>query len=394
MHFTHVAIAVAGGHGEIALGRLQLLAQQLADGYTLTTSYLRDQFGNVAQTSQAWLDPLHNAQTTRILASTTYESHGRFPQVRKNATCFTSGGVCQSETWFYDAGTGVKTSVFDINNLTTSWTVNGFGRVLAEIRPDNTETDYYQKQCNGACPNTIGGTPVALTIADHVTVPALGSVRVATPELHYSDSAGHQLRSLTWGFDGSEIDTDTTYDFRGRVNQTYQPTYSGVTPVLAWAKLYDELNRAIKEQVADETGTLQTTESLYRGLTVVTTNPKSQQKTEIHDALGQLIQTVDAIGGNTYFTYDSFGDLVQTNDPMLNQVNMAYDLLGRKTTLSDPDLGIVTYGIDPRGLQWQQVSPNERLLGQTTSFQYDVLDRLVQRSEPDLSSYWVFDQVR
>ena len=162
--------------------------------------------------------------------------------------------------------------------------------------------------------------------------------------------------------------------------------------MLAGVKLYDDLNRATSVQVPDETGTLQTTTMAYSGLSVVTTNPKSQHKTEVHDALGQLIQTVDAIGGTTQFTFDSFGNLVQTNDPMSNQVNIAYDLLGRKTTLSDPDLGTITYGIDPRGLQWQQVSPNERLSGQTSTFQYDVLDRLVLRSEPDLSSYWVFDQ--
>ena len=51
---------------------------------------------------------------------------------------------------------------------------------------------------------------------------------------------------------------------------------------------------------------------------------------------------------------------------------------------------MITYGIDPRGLVWRQISPNEANQGQATTFQYDVLDRMVSRLEPDLSSYWVY----
>jgi RHS repeat-associated protein len=366
----------------------------------LQTSYGRDGFGNVNQTSQTWIDPVAGTSGTRIVSGATYDANGRYPQTVKNATCFTVGGVCQSETHRYDAATGAKTSVTDSNNLTTSWTANGFGRVLTETHPDHTQNVYYQKQCAGACPSTQGGTPVMVSLVDHVTDSTLGGVRIAVPELTYADSAGHHLRSQGWGFDpvkAPEIDTDVTYDGLGRPYQAYHPAYAGDALVLASTSFYDNLNRVIEVDSLDENNATQTSTTAYHGLTTVFTNQKGQQKTEIHDPLGQLFQTIDAMGNNTLMTRDAFGNLLTTQTFDANNhavtVTVGYDILGRKTSLQDPDLGLITYGIDPRGLQYKQTNPIELATGKVTTFAHDVLDRLVLRTEPDLVSYWVYDQL-
>jgi YD repeat-containing protein len=108
-------------------------------------------------------------------------------------------------------------------------------------------------------------------------------------------------------------------------------------------------------------------------------------------------KTVPQAGGNAARNpcCTAFGNLLQTTDPLGNVVTVIYDNLGRKTDLFDPDLGWIHYAIDPLGRQYQQVNPNERAANptQATTFVHDLLDRLTQRSEPDLTSYWTYDQL-
>src|SRR5580704_7537686 len=59
----------------------------------------------------------------------------------------------------------------------------------------------------------------------------------------------------------------------------------------------------------------------------------------------------------------------------------------------DPDLGYIQYGIDPRGVQYSQVNSIESANRTQTSFTHDALDRLIARSEPDLTSTWTYDQL-
>ena len=67
---------------------------------------------------------------------------------------------------------------------------------------------------------------------------------------------------------------------------------------------------------------------------------------------------------------------------------------GKTSMMQDPDLGLITYGIDARGLQWQQQNPNQRAAvpQQSTTFQHDLLDRMTVRIEPDPESHWVYDE--
>ena len=364
---------------------------------SVQTTYGRDHFGNVAATTQSWQDPLSSTAMSRTKSAAYKQPQGRFPQTVTNA-------IGQSETHTFDDRTGAKVGLTDINGLATSWNIDGFGRTLSELPPDGTETFYYQKRCGtGNIPGTAcQATTVDPSNADPIMIPVTvtitdrmltdGVTRIAVPELNYSDSAGHHLRSQSYGFTGSEVDTDFTYDDFGRLNTTFQPTFAGTTPIVDNSKSYDELNRVISFYTLDDTGGEAITTTTYAGLSSTIYNPLQQTKTSINNAIGQLLQTVDAAGNSTYFARDADGNLVQTTDPKSNVVIIVYDNLGRKVSLQDPDLGLISYGIDPLGRQYSQVNPNEKAKGQTTTFYHDLLDRLYLRSEPDLTSYWVYDQ--
>ncbi|HTD06251.1 RHS repeat-associated core domain-containing protein [Undibacterium sp.] len=371
----------------------------------MTTTFGRDSFGNVNRTTQSWQDPASNSAVSRIVSDITFEPNGRFPQLVKNATCFTTTGVCQSETRSYDPASGTQTGLIGPNGLPTTWTVDGFGRVLTELHADQTQTNSYRKQCGSSCPNINGNIPASVSIADNV----LGGDRITVPTLVYTDSAGHVLRTQSWGYSGQDgvsnaasdvIVTDQRYDTLGRPFEADQPRFINDGAVLASRTLYDPLSRVTDVMTIDDqsvgTNALLITHTDYHGLSKIVTNPRQQQKTDQVSVIGQLVQSTDAIGGVTLFGYDPFGNLSKTTDPKGNVVIINYDLLGRKTQLQDPDLGIVRYTVNPRGLLIKQQSANDCAndcaTGRATVFRYDMLDRMIARLEPNLESHWVFDQ--
>ncbi|QDQ25033.1 hypothetical protein FNU76_00965 [Chitinimonas arctica] len=335
-------------------------------------------FGLVNKKTQTWRDPVSNNDRSRTVEDVQYDAKGRFVKTRQNA-------AGHSESLVYDFRTGAQTSLTGPNGFKTTWTVDGFGRKLAEQRADGTETRSYLKQCNGSCP-VAGAMQVAITDSYK------GADRIAVPSLVYSDNAGHALRSQSWGFAGQVINTDHSYDRRGRLEISYQPAFAGSTPLQASRYGYDDLDRVILVATLNEGGGVgkeaeQVTTTIYQGLQTVLTNPKPQSKTDIRNVLGQLEVSKDAKGGITEYGHDAFGNLTQIIDPGKNIVRITYDLLGRKTDLNDLDLGAIHYDVDPLGRVWKQTDAKQ----QVTRSTYDDLDRLTSRSEPNLESRWVYD---
>ncbi|HYD78256.1 MAG TPA: RHS repeat-associated core domain-containing protein, partial [Paucimonas sp.] len=341
------------------------------------TSYERNNaFGLVNRKIQAWTDPATGAPQTRTLSDTTYDARGRFAVTVKNA-------LNHAETRTFHAGTGAQASLTGPNGLTTAWTVDGFGRTTKELRADGNETRQYRKQCQGDCP--AGAVVASISDSFH------GNERIAVPQVTYSDAAGHVLRTQTWGFDGRIIVTDQRYDGEGRLHEVDQPRYVADPARLASRMAYDALDRVVSVTSVNEAGGEQVATTEYRGLVTTLRNAKGQARVETRDALGRVVNVLDAKFGNTRFDYDAFGNLIKTTDPNGNVVTVTYDRLGRKTDLRDPDLGWIHYDIDPPGRTWKQTSPVQRSLGQSTRFEFDALDRMTGRYEPDLESHWVYD---
>lgn len=354
--------------------------------YQVVTDYLRNNnlFGLVNKKNQSWIDPATNLAMTRAASDIIYDTKGRFAVTVKNA-------LGHTEIHGYDAGTGARLSLKGPNLLTTTWTIDGFGRVKVEYRADGNETRYFQKQCQGDCPSWA----VVANISDTFH----GADRIAEPTVIYSDSASHEVRRRTWGYDGRPIIVDRRYDSLGRLQETDQPHYEDQAAHLAQSRTLDDLNRVTNLVTLDEIGASQTSTIKYNGLITVNTNTKGQVRTDTHDALGQVVRVqadvrqvnAPTISSVTVMGYDPFGNLLSTTDPNGNVITVEYDTLGRKKTLIDPDMGRIEYGVDPIGRTWKQSSVIQRNKGQFTSMKYDLLDRMTARVEPDLESHWDYD---
>jgi RHS repeat-associated protein len=343
----------------------------------MVTTYDRSNnvFGLVGKKTQQWTDPLTTQAVSRF-ESKTYDANGRYPATVTNA-------AGHQETRTHDPGTGAQLSLTDPDQLTTTWEVDAFGRATRELRADGNETRHYRKQCDGQCP--VGAVAAEITEQFH------GADRISVPGISYTDSAGHALRAQTWGFDGRAIVADSRYDALGRLWEVDHPRYSADAARLAKRQGYDILGRVRSLVTLDEQGVERTNTTSYQGLVTVNTNANSQKRTDTRDAIGRVVQVVDAKSGVTKFAYDPFGNLVQTTDPNGNIISVEFDSLGRRTKLTDPDLGRIDYTVDAAGRTRRQVNPLQRAISSSADMQYDSLDRMTARMEPDLESHWVFD---
>ncbi|UMR29225.1 hypothetical protein MJ904_19335 [Massilia sp. MB5] len=346
--------------------------------YELWTTFDRsgNVFGLVGKTTQRWRDPSSGNSVSRTLSDITYDNNGRFPLRVRNA-------LGHEVAYGYDAGTGARSSLTDANGLPTIWQVNGFGRVIAETRPDGSMSRSYSLRCDSQCPPGAA----LVQVMDHL----YGASRMRVPQMKYLDSVGHVLREQTWGQGGEAIVIDSRYDQLGRLVESDQPRFVAKLAYLQAHHDYDDLHRVIRTIVLDDAGARQESRTTYRGLRTDLVNPKGQQRNEVRDVLGQLRQVVDAKGGNTFFEYEPFGNLSKTTDPNTNVVKVKYDLLGRKILLDDRNTGQIEYGVDPLGRTWYSKSPMQAKSGQKTSFEFDVLDRMTGRYESDLESHWLYD---
>jgi len=358
-----------------------------SDDLQVTNTYTRDGFGNVLSKVQSWLDPVSVTTLSRT-TSMTYSADGRFPATATNA-------MGQTESYQFDPATGVKTQLVDINGLITTWQDDGLGRVTLQTLPDGNATAWAYNQCgSGDCLSSAS----TVTITTHSNAGTANGV----PELSYANPLGQVIRSMSYGFTGTPIVTDHTFDAQSRPAANYQPAFaSGATAaypsgVLANEQTLDNVNRPLTTVTLDTGGALLTTTISYAGNIRTTINPAGQTRKETNDVLGELIGVqIDAFNNapqtNTAFVYDPFGNLVQTTDPAGNNINVTYDVMGHKIQLNDPDLGIINYSVDPVGRTWKQISPNENAASVATTFQFDLLDRMIGRTEPDLNSSFIYD---
>jgi len=358
-----------------------------SDDLQVMNTYTRDGYGNVLTNVQSWLDPVSASPLSRT-SIMTYTSDGRFPASATNA-------MGQTESYLYDAATGVRTQLTDINGLITTWTVDGLGKVLSQTSPGGNVVNTIVNQCAGDCPSN--ATLVS------VTTYLNNNQQIAAPTLSYADPLGHVIRTMSYGFDGRPIATDHSFDTQARPLADYQPVFvigptvgyqSGV--IAMQRSVVDNLNRTTESETLDTGGNVLNTITTFSGAVRTVQNPLGETRTKTSDVLGQLVSVATGSLPNTpstltSFAYDPFGNLTLTTDPAGNQIAVGYDAIGHKIQLNDPDLGIIQYRVDPVGRTWKQISPNENAAGQTTTFQFDMLDRMISRIEPDLNSHFIYD---
>ncbi|MET3109324.1 YD repeat-containing protein, partial [Oxalobacteraceae bacterium GrIS 2.11] len=287
------------------------------DDLQVTNTYTRDGYGNVLTKVQSWLDSA-SATTMSRTVKFAYTADGRFLASSTNA-------MGQTESYLSDPNTGIKTQLTDINGLVTTWTNDGFGRMLSQTSPGGNVTQTVTNQCVSDCP--ANATTVTVTTFGNNGQP------IAVPNVSYANPLGQVIRTMSYGFDGTPIVTDHTFDARSRSLANYQPAYaSGAqapypSGVLANQQTLDDVNRQLTSVTLDTNGTKLTTTTAYHGRTRTMVNPAGQTRIETYDVIGELIGVqINAFNNapqtNTSFAYDPFGNLTQTTDPANNQINV------------------------------------------------------------------------
>ncbi len=329
-------------------------------------------FGLISAKTLTWLDPASGTTPPPLpVQSLTYDTQGRFALTETNA-------LAQTITRSYDPATGVVLSQRDIDQLTTSWQDDAWGRKTRETRPDGTATSLAYQQCVDSC-------DWAVSVV--VTQQWQGTNQITVPSEGFTDRRGRTTQTRTWGFDGTAVVTQTTFDANGYTSTVARPRFQGAASVLT-SYFRDAIGRVnrIQSPAPDGSGYANTT-YIYDGRTLTMTDAKGHTRVEEHNGLGKIKAATDALGQTTTYVYDGFGNLVRTRDPLGNEIAIGYDAMGHKTSLQDPDLGTVSYSVDPLGRTWKQQDAK----GQLTTFTYDKVNRLVRRLEPDQDSRWDYD---
>lgn len=124
-----------------------------------------------------------------------------------------------------------------------------------------------------------GDCPAGAVLA-HIVDAFHGSDRITVPQVKYSDSVGHVLRALTWGFDGRAVVTEQRYDARGRLFEKDWPRFDNAAAYLDSRMFYDNLDRVIETVRYDEAGATKSSLTGYTGLTTELSNARGYKRIE------------------------------------------------------------------------------------------------------------------
>ncbi|WP_086930765.1 Ig-like domain-containing protein [Agarilytica rhodophyticola] len=288
----------------------------------LTIEYFYDDFGNQRRVeSRGW----DGHQSVTRYEESLYDSIGRYMVSSTNSY----GQVTQTTLEGERNSLGQPTKVTDINGVATYFHYGAFGRQSQSYSENGAWTQTLMRACDSSCPTS------AVYIQD-TTQAGGGQSRT------FIDVLGRTLREAATSFDGRWVNVDMEYDALGRMVRRSEPYFASDSAQF-WTEIrYDRLSRPVETRLPGITGTARVA---YNGLSTTSTNPLSQNKTEIRNGLGQLVEVIDHMGGRLAYTYDLQGDLATSThhgtplEPQQVQVKMCYDHLGRKTAMLDPDKG-------------------------------------------------------
>lgn len=266
---------------------------------------------------------------------------------------------------------------------------------------------------NIAPTNVAAATAISAYFIESIPTDAAGNLIGAKSRVHY-DSLHREIAKETQTYSGQWSMSLTVYDSVGLAAASWSGFFgrsaAGAFQVpsedlMQWTSARDLLHRPTAQHQywrGSEGGAREmlTANVSYNGLeTKSTTNAAangigSVTTRSIKNAAGQTAQTIDADGADgatLNSAYDPVGNLVQTVDALGHKTEINYTPVTArfKTSMKDPNATANwVYAYNALGELVKQTDAK----GQETSMVYDVLGRLTSKTNPHLNSQWFYDK--
>ena len=333
-----------------------------------TKTYQLDDYGNRLQTTTC-AGPatpcstsgfqFHPATATQVkrYARVTYDEQGRFPTGTWEPFWSETGGEERQTSRVTDRNVfGDPISAYDVNNVHSYAVAGLLGR------------PYYawRQTVQFGSPGSSGvRTLTTYRKCDQVECPAGAAFRqqVETTALPrqwtYFDVLGRPVMQAAETFNAGVANEDVAatcsdYTAAGQPWRVSNPFFLSGTVSLAgptgianvcgattrkWTTTtYDALGRPTQVVGPDSS---QATVS-YAGLTTTRTDPRANPTTEVRNGLGETVSVTDAAGLTIGYAFDAAGNVVSVSRNAGSGTianTFQYDVLGRKVQQSDPDIG-------------------------------------------------------
>ncbi|MFJ6993947.1 RHS repeat-associated core domain-containing protein [Streptomyces sp. NPDC003090] len=370
----------------------------------------------------------------QTLSRSTYDSLGRIRTVtdtagRTTTTDYTPIGAGNPTrtvvtnpkghkvTTYLDGARGLAVRTYDVNLKKTEQTYDALGRLTGVWLPNRSKD-------GGQSASMTFGYTVGRGAAPAVRTSKIESSSTAVTSYEIFDSLLRPLQKQKPTPNGGRLLTDTRYDSRGLVSESYSGIFDATeTPNGTYTRaeygeapkqtntVYDGAGRATSAAFLVYGQPRFRTTTTHTGDTVATSAVKGGQAVRvITDALGRTVERREYAGteptdaqfggglGATYsstsFTYTRDGKDSTIKGPDGAQWSYTYDLFGRQVLVSDPDKGTSKTGYTALDqVDWTEDSDGRKLL-----YGYDELGRKTDlwsgsRTDAAKLAHWTFDTV-
>ncbi|WP_157954004.1 RHS repeat-associated core domain-containing protein [Microbulbifer sp. A4B17] len=364
--------------------------------YQMVVSYSYDAYGNVTnETATGKIDSTINGSGTQT-RSTTVE--GAFDDARYPTSL--SNSLSHNITLGYDNRFGSVTRVTDANNQSTSIQYDPFGREVERTNADNVMFSTSYNFCHSLCP-TVGGIEVPYWVQTDSPITPVSE--------YYYDQLGRLVQQDIQAFSGYNVSRrELKYDTQGRLVSETAPFFAqdlvavdGEKPLVGYE--YDLRNRLDRVERADGStveidyavnfgSTKQVKVSVTESV-LGSTATTSQVRENYYNLNGELARTIDDATGEavvTDYTYYATGlpkTVKVTGDSRNIESSFVFDYAGFRTSLQDPNLGTVSSSYNAFG-ELDRQTDNK---GQSITFLYDQLGRLLEQQDNDGLAKWYYD---
>ncbi len=278
-------------------------------------------------------------------------------------------------TYAYDS-TGNMTSVKDAAGNITSYTYNTFGQITSVTTPDS-KTTAYTYDTKG---NLLSTTDPSSAVTQYQYDSRGNIIAIINPLNQITRFTYDQYNNLTSITDPTGAKITLTYDTAGNITSQTDPQ-GNVTKFE-----YDIRNNLIG--MTNPLGNVTTYAYDSNGNRTSLTDANGNITRYEYNSKGQITKVIDALGSITQYTYGGTGctscggsgdKLTGITDAKGQTTTYQYDSLGRLIKETDSLGNIIAYSYDSKG---NLISKNDAK-GNTLTYTYNISKGLIQTSYPD-----------